>query len=283
LPQQAEGLEALCGQGSGQAGRHDRIRIASGTDGIERLEAHLYGRAFSMHRHDTYAVGRTWSGVQTFHFRGMQWHCLPGQCHILHPDEPHDGGTDGEAGFGYRIVYVDPSLIQAAQGGAPLPFVANPIVDGAGLPRGGASEIWNLTEAIDDIGRTELVLAVVDLLRAASSSAEKRAAPVDLGRLLRVRDLLAASPADQHMMDDLERVADLDRWTLARQFRTAFGTSPSRFRILRRLERARQSIKSGCGLADAAIEAGFADQSHMSRQFKQAYGLTPARWAAMLI
>jgi AraC-like DNA-binding protein len=33
-------------------------------------------------------------------------------------------------------------------------------------------------------------------------------------------------------------------------------------------------------LAQAASEAGFADQSHLTRQFKQAYGLTPARWAS---
>jgi AraC-like DNA-binding protein len=283
LPGNPEGLEPLCERGSRKAWRRDRIRIASGADGIERLEAHLYGNAFSMHRHDTYAVGMTRSGVQSFHFRGTQWHCLSGQCHILHPDEPHDGGTDAEAGFAYRIVYVDPSLVRAAHGGVALPFVANPVVDGTRLPHGCASEIWNLGEAIDDIGRTELVLAVVNLLRAASSTAAKRTGPLDFVRLLRVRDLLAASPAEQHMMDDLERLADLDRWTLARQFRAAFGTSPIRFRTLRRLDRVRRSIKGGCGLAEAAMEAGFADQSHMSRQFKQAYGLTPARWAAMLV
>ena len=84
-------------------------------------------------------------------------------------------------------------------------------------------------------------------------------------------------------MHELEQVADLDRWTLARQFRIAFGTSPSRFRTLRRLDRVRRSIASGSSLADAAIEAGFADQSHMSRQFKLAYGVTPAKWAAMLV
>ena len=236
-----------------------------------------------MHRHDTYAIGITLSGVQSFRFRGAQWHCLPGQCHILHPDEPHDGGTATEASFRYRMVYLDPALIQAAQGGAPLPFVADPVVDGALLPQGCASEIWNLDEAVDDIGRTELVLAVVNLLAAVSSSAARRPAVLDLGRLLRVRDLLAASPAQGHSMDDLERAADLDRWTLARQFRLAFGTSPSRFRTLRRLDRTRQSIKGGSSLAEAAVEAGFADQSHMSRQFKRAYGLTPARWAAMLV
>ena len=266
-----------------EPGRLDRIRMASAADGIERLEAHLYGQAFSMHRHDTYAIGMTVSGVQTFHFRGTQWHCLPGQCHILHPDEPHDGGTAAETGFGYRMVYVDPSLVQLAHGGIALPFVAHPVVDGTRLPQGCALEIWDLDEAIDDIGRTELVLAVVNLLRAASSNVAKRPAPLDLGRLLRVKDLLAASPATGHRMNELERVADLDRWTLARQFRMAFGTSPSRFRTLRRLDRARESIRGGSNLAQAAIEAGFADQSHMSRQFKLAYGLTPARWAAMLV
>jgi AraC-like DNA-binding protein len=77
-------------------------------------------------------------------------------------------------------------------------------------------------------------------------------------------------------------VANLDRWSLARQFRLAFGTSPSRFRTMRQLDSVRRSMKSGADLVDAALSAGFADQSHMSRQFKRAYGLTPARWQAAL-
>jgi AraC-like DNA-binding protein len=35
-------------------------------------------------------------------------------------------------------------------------------------------------------------------------------------------------------------------------------------------------------LSESALEAGFADQSHMSRMFKRAYGLTPGQWAAAL-
>jgi AraC-like DNA-binding protein len=77
----------------------------------------------------------------------------------------------------------------------------------------------------------------------------------------------------------LERLAGLDRWTLARQFRAAFGTSPSRFRTLRQLDIARAALRRGLRPAEAALAAGFADQSHLTRQFKRAYGLTPARWA----
>jgi AraC-like DNA-binding protein len=76
----------------------------------------------------------------------------------------------------------------------------------------------------------------------------------------------------------LEHVANLDRWSLARQFRAAFGTSPTRFRTMRQLDHVRRLVKSGVSLAEAALDAGFADQSHMSRQFKRAYGLTPAHW-----
>jgi AraC-like DNA-binding protein len=101
-----------------------------------------------------------------------------------------------------------------------------------------------------------------------------------LAKLRCVRDLIAADPARRHPLDELERVAGLDRWTLARRFRAAFGTSPRRFRTMRQLDRVRELMRCGISLADAAQEAGFADQSHMTRMFKRAYGLSPSRWAA---
>ena len=39
---------------------------------------------------------------------------------------------------------------------------------------------------------------------------------------------------------------------------------------------------AGWPLSEAALDAGFADQSHMSRMFKRSYGLTPGQWAAAL-
>ncbi len=96
-----------------------------------------------------------------------------------------------------------------------------------------------------------------------------------------MRDYLAAHAREQTPASTLEEIAGADRYTIARHFRWAFGTSPDRYRTLRRLALARAAIESGQSFARAAAEAGIADQSHMTRQFKGTYGLTPARWVAL--
>ena len=83
-------------------------------------------------------------------------------------------------------------------------------------------------------------------------------------------------------MSEIERQHGIDRFTLVRGFRRRFGVSPQRFVTHRRLEVARRLIRDGVPLAEAAVAAGFADQSHLTRQFRRAFGISPGRWRSML-
>ncbi len=105
------------------AGRRDWMRRDASTQRMERIEAFIGGHGYDMHRHDTYAIGRTLAGVQSFSYRRGVCNSLPGGTIVLHPDEPHDGQAGTEAGFQYRMIYVEPAHVQRALGGQPLPFI----------------------------------------------------------------------------------------------------------------------------------------------------------------
>lgn len=259
--------------------RPDSIRFGASAPGLERAEVYLSVCAFEPHRHDTYAIGITTAGVQTFRYRGACRICLPGQLHILHPDETHDGAAGTDDGFGYRILYVAPELIRHALDARGLPFVAEPVQAPTPATRPIAALLADIDEPISDLGRVEIAAAVADALRSLASPAQERRPSIDVGAVERVRDYLTAHAREQTPASLLEQIAGTDRFTVARHFRRAFGTSPDRYRTLRRLSLARTAIEGGLPLAQAAADAGFADQSHLTRQFKRTYGLTPAHWA----
>ena len=72
-------------------------------------------------------------------------------------------------------------------------------------------------------------------------------------------------------------------YSLTRQFRNAFGTSPYRYLVTRRLDQVRAHIAQGIQLTDAALLAGISDQAHMSRRFKANYEISLERWLRLML
>src|SRR6185436_1512904 len=257
------------------------IRFGPSAYGVERAEVYLSTRGFDPHRHDCYGIGITTTGVQVFRYRGSQRVCLPGQLHVLHPDETHDGRPGTEDGFGYRILYIAPALVRGALGGRALPFVADPVQEPTPMARPIVALLADLDDPMSDLACTEIAVAAADCLVSLSDPGDSRRAAVDIRAVELVREYLVAHSREQTPASTLEKIAGTDRFTITRHFRWAFGTSPDRYRTLRRLALAQAAIESGQSLARVADEAGFADQSHMTRQFKRSYGLTPSRWRAL--
>ncbi|MFP5076401.1 AraC family transcriptional regulator [Rhizobium sp. YIM 134829] len=246
---------------------------------MERLEARFRGHGFSPHRHDTYALGLTLHGVQTFRYRGIERFSQPGQVIVLHPDEVHDGAAGTEAGLIYRMIYVPPELIGAVEAHRrALPFAPEPVVSDAALAAA-------LSELLADLDHAPAELLLDDVMaRIAAGLARQAGAPGrDIGAparaaVLAVCDMLRARCGEAISSLELEAATGLDRYDLARQFRRLTGTSPHRYQVMRRLDLARQRLRQGSPLAQAAAEAGFADQAHFTRHFRKAFGMTPAHW-----
>jgi AraC-like DNA-binding protein len=262
----------------------DWVCTSAPGEGVELLRAWFGGRAFTRHRHDTYAIGVTEAGVQVFDYRGRVECSTPGQVVVLHPDEMHDGRAGTEAGFGYRIVYVEPARIAAAIRAirgrpASLPFVREPVSRYPALARAVTAAFQSAPEPL---ALDALILRLAEGLVEADPGSHGARTPrrLDHAAIERARAFLDCRRVIVRSAE-LEAVSGLSRYELARQFRLSYGTSPYRYSLMRRLAFARARLAGGTPLAEVALAAGFADQAHFTRMFGSAFGVPPGRYARL--
>jgi AraC family transcriptional regulator len=91
-------------------------------------------------------------------------------------------------------------------------------------------------------------------------------------------EVRAALDAESLPIRQLARRAQVHPIHLAREFRRHYGLSPSEHRRRMRLHRAADLLsRRDDSLAAIALEAGFADQAHMSRDMRSGAGVTPSK------
>ncbi|MEO6929054.1 MAG: helix-turn-helix transcriptional regulator [Casimicrobiaceae bacterium] len=80
-------------------------------------------------------------------------------------------------------------------------------------------------------------------------------------------------------MDELADIARLSVFQLTRAFRREHETTPYRLVLEVRIDHAVAMLSAGSSIAETALHAGFADQSHFTRHFKRGTGMTPRQFA----
>lgn len=270
--------------------------LASG--GVTLLNAHFTQHRFERHSHETYSIGVTRSGVQTFACRGARHASLAGDVILFNPDEPHDGSRGTEAGFGYSMLYVDAALVHAwmgdrdAAGGSAhsagmatryfkAPLVHDP--QGALLLQQAVAAVAERQESLH--GEECTAAAMVALLgRHGELRGPWAATGLDAGRqrMALVREYLDAHFADDVTVQALATQAGLSRAHLTRAFTATYGMAPHAYLNMVRIRQAQAALRRGDAVADVAAACGFADQSHLTRRFKGQVGVAPARWLAQM-
>jgi AraC family transcriptional regulator len=102
-------------------------------------------------------------------------------------------------------------------------------------------------------------------------------------RLNRVQDYIEAHLDDRLTLTELAGVACLSSYHFSRSFKQATGAGLHHYVMQRRLERAKALMRrTNQPLALIALEAGFADQSHLATLFRRETGVTPGQFRAAL-
>lgn len=211
------------------------------------------------HTHDTYSIG-IFHGPARIRLRGRTQDLAAGSIAMLEPGEVH-GGTPLSRHCRQDGILLDAGFMVAAFGAErpfdlPVPVIAEP-------------ELARRLSLAAAAGNGEAISALLRTLFERHGRARIGGAP------LRSPAIAPTMPLDATVAA-ASQASGRSRWQFHRRLRAISGLSPRDLRRQLRVAKARKLIEAGESLAAAAIEAGFADQAHMSRQLRSLLGITPA-------
>ncbi len=240
---------------------------------------------FPRHSHDQFGVGviasggqRSWSGVGTVR-------ALAGDVIMVNPGEIHDGAPLDGGAREWRIIYLDPAVVTREaeeEFGGPAEIV-RPVATDPLLARLVKELFDSFTPAhLDHLDREERLLrSIVWLFRK-----HGMAKFLSSGRspsVIRAVERIDSAPESHVSLAELAALVGLSRFQLLRAFSRELGITPYAYVIQRRVILAQRFLANGQPLVQAAIQAGFSDQSHMTRAFVRQVGVTPSYYRAAFI
>jgi AraC-like DNA-binding protein len=258
---------------------------------VEAMHAHFTSHVYHRHSHESYSFGVTETGAQAFTCRHGRHVSASGMVMAFNPDDPHDGHAAGEGGFTYRMVHIWPEFF-ASLTGVPLPLFRSPVIEDPAVAAAVRRLHLALTGSATELERYERLAGTAQLLVRHASGLPRDGSPwggrpdeeppggrPDRRVAARICELIHEAGADL-TADDLAAAAGCSRFAAYRAFSRAYGLAPSDYQRQLRIRAARGLLSAGVSPAQAAAEAGFADQAHLTRWFRRYYGVTPGAYQA---
>jgi AraC-like DNA-binding protein len=262
---------------------HQVEQHRSAVPGVEAMTL-VSNHHFPRHSHDQFGVGviafgaqRSWSGVGSVS-------ASAGDVIMVNPGEMHDGAPLDGSARGWRMIYLDPALVAyevEEEFVGPVEIV-RPVARDPLLARHFAELFACLTAVHPDrlAGEENLLRSLMCLVRR-----HGMARPSSTGRspcVAKAIRRLDSAPHAGVSLAELAALSGVSRFQLLRGFAREVGITPHAYLVQRRVRLARRLLADGQTPAQAAIQAGFADQSHMTRAFVRQLGVTPSRYRAAI-
>jgi AraC-like DNA-binding protein len=261
---------------------HDR-RVA----GLSCLHADFTAHDYAPHAHDALVVAVTELGGAEFTSRGATGEARSSVLLVFNPAEPHSGRMRRSRRWRYRSLYLaGPAItsVTAALGlERPTYFMRNVLAD-ADLIAAFEALHRALDAGCDALHEQELLVGSFGRLfrRYGSGGKHIETGPRDRARLAAIADLMAERHAETLTLEEIGATVGLTPFQLIGLFKRTVGLTPHAYLTQLRLKAAMRDLASGAAIAEAALAAGFYDQSALTRHFKRSFGITPLQFVHAL-
>jgi AraC-like DNA-binding protein len=245
------------------------------------FKARFTQHRYELHTHPTYVIALITAGCERIRIGRHSVLAPAGTIAVVNPEEWHDGEQGAGEGWAYRTFYPSVPLLTAVArelGADGAPVFSHAIIEDGDLAAALAAAHVGSTSQDATKAEASLLVALRRLIVRHgdwSGRVEKIESSRSRQRFAFYQDLVESELGSQLGLQRLADAARVTRFQVIRDFRKAIGLTPAAYIRDRRLRRASSLIEQGLGLAEAAIAAGFADQSHLSRTFRAMHGMTP--------
>ncbi len=253
--------------------------------GIETLSARYLHQTFKPHAHDEYVLGVIDGGVHAVWCRGEMNRVPEGSVVTMRPGDVHHGGAGSATGWGQQMIYIPEAGMRALLADILDRDMPQTLDFGAAFhaTRGLARKFATLHHLLHtetrvlarDVALDALLGAMLVELAPAIRTPDVRPD----GRISDALDFLDARVDEEVSLAELCAVTGLKRRQTIAAFRRHTGLPPHAWHLQRKIERVKRLLRAGQSPAAAALDAGFADQSHMGRHFAAIVGVTPGAYA----
>jgi AraC family transcriptional regulator len=239
------------------------------TEGI-----HAAGTSLPWHHHDGPTLCFVLQGAFTETSGGEQLTCTPETLKVMPAGERHCDAFDRGDARGL-LVEADADRARAIRTHAPV--LDERVAFHGGMPAAIARRVYQEFRLMDDAAPLAIEGLLLELLAAASRLRNEDLPDGSAPWVGEARDLLHADITSRPTLAELAAVVGVHPVTLARTFRRTFGCTVGEYLRRLRIERASEQLVSGdMPLAEIALAAGFADQSHFSNVFRRRTGMSPS-------
>lgn len=255
--------------------------------GLSLLQADFTAHDYAPHSHDALVIAVTEAGGAEFTSRGHTDEAHENVLLVFNPDEPHSGRMGRSRRWRYRSLYLDEAAIAAmgeAVGVRVSPYFLHNLYGDAGLIEAFTQLHMALERDGDALQRQELLTESFGLLlrRYSSLRGGMDTDPEDRQLFRRLLPVLRERHGERLVLQDLAGPVGLTPFQLIRLFRRVTGMTPHAYLVQIRLQAAAAALQARKPIAEAALTAGFFDQSALNKHFKRVYGITPRQYVAAL-
>jgi len=256
--------------------------------GVSYLAADFTSHVYAPHMHDAWVVAVTEEGGSIFKSRGETQEAGPTDVLVFNPVEPHSGYLGRSRRWRYRGFYITEGGIRSIQsrlGLAEPPYFLRNRLNRPRLAERLKALHRCIADNEDALLQEELFAACFGML---AREADRPDGAVDTptfdmsrrGHAMVRR--LVRHLHDVHTEDirlqDIASAEDITVFQLIRLFKGGLGITPHAYLLNLRLRTAMRAMKENTPIAEAAILAGFYDQSALNKHFKRSFGITPLQW-----